>query len=51
MSRITRMGAHVNLTIIGIPEELLREFCEYVVKPFYEGDISEGHHGFDEESC
>jgi hypothetical protein len=35
------MGTHVNLTIIGIPEDLLREFCEYVVKPFYEGDISE----------
>jgi len=34
------MGTHVNLTI-GIPEELLREFCEFVVKPFYEGGISE----------
>jgi hypothetical protein len=34
-------GAHVNLTIMDIPEDLLREFCEYVVKPFYEGGISE----------
>jgi metal-responsive CopG/Arc/MetJ family transcriptional regulator len=26
---------------MDIPEDLLREFCEYVVKPFYEGGISE----------
>jgi hypothetical protein len=26
---------------MGIPEDLLHEFCEYVVKPRYPGGISE----------
>ena len=40
MSRITRIGDHVDLTIMGIPEELIHEFSEYVVKPFYPGGIT-----------
>jgi hypothetical protein len=41
MSRISRIGTHVDLTIIGVSEELLHEFSEYVVKPLYPGGISE----------
>jgi len=41
VSRISKIGTRVDLTIIGIPEKLLHEFCEYVVKPLYPGGISE----------
>jgi len=41
MSRISKIGTRVDLTIMGIPEDLLHEFCEYVVKPRYPGGISE----------
>ena len=40
MSKITRSGDTANLTIYGIPAELLHEFSEYVVKPFYPGGIT-----------
>jgi len=41
VSRISKIGTRVDLTIIGIPEKLLHEFCEYVVKPHYPGGIGE----------
>jgi hypothetical protein len=40
MSSIRRIGDSVDLTIIGIPAELLHEFGEYVVKPLYPNGIS-----------
>jgi hypothetical protein len=40
MSKITRSGDRVDLTIMVIPVELTHAFSEYVVKPFYPGGIS-----------
>jgi metal-responsive CopG/Arc/MetJ family transcriptional regulator len=40
MSKIRRIADHVDLTIMAIPGELLHEFSEYVIKPFYPGGIS-----------
>jgi len=39
MSKITRTGDYVSLTIYDISAELLHEFSEYVVKPHYPGGI------------
>jgi nucleoside triphosphatase len=41
MSKIARSGSAVSLTINLIPEELLHEFGEYVVKPHYSGGMAE----------
>jgi len=41
MCRISRIGTRVDLTIIGVSEELLHDFSEYVVKSLYPGGISE----------
>jgi len=40
MSKVTRVGDSVNLTIYGIPTELLHEFSEYVIKRLYPGGIT-----------
>ena len=40
MSKITRSGEYASLTIYDIPAELLHEFSEYVVKPYYPGGTS-----------
>ena len=40
MSKIVRSGGYASLTIYDISAELLHEFSEYVVKPYYLGGIS-----------
>jgi hypothetical protein len=40
MSRISRVGTHVDLTIMGLSEELIHEFSVYVL-PKYPGGIAE----------
>ncbi|MDH5482317.1 MAG: hypothetical protein OEY22_05510 [Candidatus Bathyarchaeota archaeon] len=40
MSKIRRIGDSVDLTIIGLSEELIHEFSVYVVQPHYPGGIA-----------
>jgi hypothetical protein len=35
------MSQHTNITIYGVPADLLHEFSEKVIKPYYSGGITE----------
>jgi hypothetical protein len=40
-NELARNDFFVNLTIYDIPVSLLEDFCEYVIKPVYTGQVCE----------